>query len=106
MEGCGSQTRISAPGARGRCWLSQRRKAMRRLNSFLPAGLVLATGWIVASVGCQQMPSAARPQSASSLPFDNDPAKPLKAEQMADVQLALARSLERQGEYDRAIATY
>jgi Flp pilus assembly protein TadD len=66
---------------------------------------LLAAGiWLSASAGCQQLPSNANQRANATV--DNERTPPLAGRQVADVQLALGRSLERQGDFEQAMAAY
>ncbi|MFL5245756.1 MAG: tetratricopeptide repeat protein [Gemmataceae bacterium] len=68
------------------------------------AGLFLVAGSVIAFTGCQSMSPASRTQAGAT--FSNDPVKPLKAGQVADIQLGLGHSLEKQGDLEQAMAAY
>ena len=58
-------------------------------------------------MGCRQVPEARpRPRSAPLLRESAEDIETLTPGQAADLQIALGRSLERRGEFDRAIAAY
>src|SRR5439155_16138699 len=73
------------------------------LSQRLSIGLLAAGTCLAAMVGCQQMPASPPPQAAMA---DSTKEKPLNGQQVADIQVALGRSLERRGQYEDALAAY
>src|SRR5258708_38663984 len=69
----------------------------------LSAGLV-AAGISLMATGCHQLPSAAHPEVVKTDTVEKTPT--LNRHQVADIQGALGRSLERKGQLDEALAAY
>lgn len=85
------------------------------VNINLPHKLTLAATLLVLLCGCQTFSGMVakitnkNPNQVAYTPppmMQDEPAKPLTAEQKADVQMAIARSLESQGDREPAIKAY
>lgn len=79
-----------------------------------PRVVLLLAGLVAGMSGCQQLKSKVlpnlapkAPMASQALPGEGQPwSGPPSAQQKADIQVAVARSLEKQGEVDRAIEIY